>query len=158
MTLDDVCNPVSSHIKILSLRLWERGVGWQSAIGTPKLAQCNLMGAVVWISAFSAAFVNWQGGRQLPPLSQPFTRGTEAAEWASTLYFGLSRSDTIRRGDRVSTFQCTNTHACRGTPTVHSVSHVYVPTIQGQMMTVKPTSTFTSKKLVKRQGQYIKHW
>lgn len=61
MTLDDVCNPVSSHIKVLSLRLWERGVGWQSAIGTPKLAQCNLMGAVVWISAWHFLLLLWTG-------------------------------------------------------------------------------------------------
>lgn len=64
----------------------------------------------------AAPSVTWQDRRQLLPLSQPFTRGTEAMEWASTASLwievirGLNRSDTLLRGQGVLILTHTSKH------------------------------------------------
>lgn len=124
MTSPDVCGPVSPHIRVLSLRLRDRGMGWRS--GHPTLRS-----AIQWERWFGSQRYILRGcskrglaGRQAITATQPaiYQRnwgcgmGQHCSLWIE-LKWALSRSDNPLRGQGV--LVSTHTH-------INTLNHVHM--------------------------------
>ncbi len=130
MTLPDVCGPVSPHIRILSLRLRERGMGWQS--GHP-----TLLSVIQWEPWFESQryilcgcskheLAGWEAITATQPAIYQRNWGCRMGQHCSLwieLKQGLSRSDTPLRGQGVLLSTHTHTHTHNNT-----LNHVHMHT------------------------------
>ncbi len=158
MTLPDVCGPVSSHIRILSLRLRERGMGWQS--GHP-----TLLSVIQWEPWFESQryilcgcskheLAGWEAITATQPAIYQRNWGCRMGQHCSLwieLKQGLSRSDTPLRGQGVLLSTHTHTHTHQHT---QPCAYAY-PSIQSRMTTVNTAWAYTGNRS-EREGQFIK--
>lgn len=160
MTLPDVCGPVSPRIRIPSLRLRARGMGWQP--GHPTLLGVIQRGARV--SNLSAKFceaapsVNWQG-REAITATQPAIyhgnwgcrMGQHCSLWIE-LKWGISRSDTRPRRQRVLVSTRSTMRIC--VPLHTDCEHSPGPT-KGKRVQEKVSFSNLSYRLIWRRKKII---